>query len=248
MKTSLKLSLLLVAFFLSYACSSIKSSSKTKNLLVFSKTAKFRHKAIPNGKIAIMKIAADLKIAVDTIEDASVFTDENLKKYDAVVFLSTTGDILNPEQQAAFERYIKAGGGFVGVHAASDTEYDWPWYGKLVGAYFINHPKIQLASIDVKDANTIATKHLPNPWKHTDEWYNFKDISTAITPLLMLDEKSYTGGKNENNHPIAWYQNYDGGRAFYTGLGHTPESYVDPLFIQHLTGGIKYAMGMEKMK
>ena len=105
-------------------------------VLVFSKTAGFRHDSIDEGIAAVCELAGAEGIAVDATEDAANFTAEPLGEYDAVVFLSTTGDVLNAEQQAAFEAYIQGGGGFAGIHAASDTEYDWPWYGDLVGAYF----------------------------------------------------------------------------------------------------------------
>lgn len=171
----------------------------------------------------------------------------NLKQYAAVVFLNTTGDVLNPQQEKAFEAYIKSGGGFVGVHAATDTEFDWPWYGKLVGAYFVKHPAQQFADLKVINAKTIATAHLPETWNRKDEWYNFKDISPDINILLNIDENSYKGGSNGANHPMAWYHDFEGGRAFYTGLGHTAESYTDPLFLQHLWAGMQYAMGIKKM-
>jgi len=135
----------------------------------------------------------------------------------------------------------------VGIHAATDCEYDWQWYGNLVGAYFDSHPAQQDAMIDVVDPTSIATKHLPAKWKRFDEWYNFKWIEPNLHILLTIDETSYTGGKNPAYHPMAWYHDYDGGRAFYTELGHTNESYADPLYLQHLLGGINYAMGVSKM-
>jgi cytochrome c len=144
------------------------------------------------------------------------------------------------------EGYIKGGGGFVGVHAAADTEYEWPWYNKLVGAYFKSHPNnpnVRKAVIDVVDKNHRATASLPEKWERSDEWYNYKDINPALKVLAKLDEKSYEGGENADNHPIIWYHEYDGGRAFYTGGGHTEESFSDPVFMQHLLGGIEYAMG-----
>ncbi|HMG07704.1 MAG TPA: ThuA domain-containing protein, partial [Mucilaginibacter sp.] len=180
----------------------------------------------------------------DSTTNAEKFTTANLKQYAAVIFLSTTGNVLNDAQQAAFEQYIKAGGGFVGVHAATDTEYDWPWYGNLVGAYFKSHPpKQQVATLNVVDRNFIATKHLPAEWKRLDEWYNFKWIADGLHILIKIDEKSYTGGENGDNHPMSWYHEFDGGRAFYTALGHTDESYADPLYLKHLLGGIQYAIG-----
>ena len=131
----------------------------------------------------------------------------------------------------------------MGVHAAADTEYEWPWYGKLVGAYFKSHPKQQKAKIEVVDRNHASTSHLEKTWMHFDEWYNYKDINPDIKVIMKLDESSYEGGENGEDHPIAWYHEFDGGRSFYTGLGHTDESYDDPLFRAHLLGGIKYCLG-----
>ncbi len=153
---------------------------------------------------------------------------------------------LAPPQEEAFTNYIKQGGGFVGVHAAADCEYTWPWYGELVGAYFKSHPKQQNAKLNVIDKNNIATKHLPVVWERFDEWYNYKNQNPTVHVLIKLDEKSYTGGENGDNHPISWYHDVDAGRAFYTGLGHTKEAYKEPLFVEHLRGGLIYAMGTNK--
>ncbi|CAA9258288.1 MAG: Cytochrome c551/c552 [uncultured Adhaeribacter sp.] len=212
-------------------------------ILIFSKTAGFHHASIPAGQRALLKLAAENGMEADTTTRSVAFTDENLKKYAAVVFLSTTGDVLNNYQEAAFERYIQAGGGFMGIHAATDTEYDWGWYGRLVGAYFESHPKTQQATLQIVDRKNIATKHLPKKWTRTDEWYNFKKLNPDVKVLIKIDEKSYEGGKNGKDHPMAWYHNYDGGRAFYTELGHTDESFADPLYLKHVLGGIKYAIG-----
>jgi uncharacterized protein len=212
-------------------------------ILVFSKTAGFHHASIAAGIPAIIKLGKENDFDVDTTTNSAKFTSANLKQYAAVIFLSTTGDVLNDEQQKAFEAYIHSGGGFVGVHAATDTEYGWPWYGDLVGAYFKSHPKQQVATLHVVDHNFIATKHLPAEWKRFDEWYNYKYIAKGLHVLITIDEKSYTGGENGDYHPMSWYHQYDGGRAFYTELGHTDESYSDPLYLQHLLGGIQYAIG-----
>ncbi|WP_338875255.1 ThuA domain-containing protein [Spirosoma sp. SC4-14] len=211
-------------------------------VLVFSKTKGFRHASIPVGKLAIMKLGQENGFAVDTTEDASKINEDNLKRYGAVIWLSTTGNVLDDVQQAAFERYIQAGGGFVGIHAAADTEYDWPWYNQLVGAYFLSHPKQQNAEIDIIDKNHPATKMLPDRWKRWDEWYNYKSIQPDLKVLGKLDEKTYEGGKNGDNHPFIWHHDFQGGKAFYTGGGHTDESYSDPLFLQHILGGIKSVM------
>lgn len=220
---------------------------KPIKLLVFSKTAGFRHESISAGKKALMKMGETEHYLVDTTEDAERFTEGNLKNYAAVIFLNTTGDVLNYAQQNAFERYIQAGGGFVGIHSATDTEYDWPWYGKLVGAYFEGHPATQKAKIEIVDNNHPSTEFLDKFWERTDEWYNFKNLNPEVKVLAKIDEKSYTGGTHKGNHPMVWYHDYDGGRAFYTEFGHTPESYIDEKYIKHVVGGIKYAVGKNKL-
>ncbi len=233
----------LLLLSLSLFIASATSIKQKKKILVFSKTAGFRHASIPKGKEALLLMGKKNNFLVDTTEDASFFTAKTLKQYDAVVFLSTTGDILNSEQQAAFENYIRSGKGFVGIHAASDTEYEWPWYGKLVGGYFASHPKQQKANLHVTGEPHIATKHLPQTWERFDEWYNFKNRNTEVKVLLTIDESSYEGGKEGAYHPMAWYHLFDGGRAFYTALGHTDESYKEEAFLAHLLGGITYAIG-----
>ncbi|WP_326687047.1 ThuA domain-containing protein [Streptomyces sp. NBC_01795] len=213
-------------------------------VLVFSKTAGFRHDSIPDGIAAIRQLGAENGFTVKATEDAAAFTPKKLAAYDAVVFLSTTGDVLNETQQKAFEGYIGDGGGYVGVHAAADTEYDWPWYGGLAGAYFDSHPAIQPATVKVEDHAHPATAHLGAAWERTDEWYNYRTNPREKARVLAgLDEGSYTGGNMGEDHPLAWCQNYEGGRAFYTGAGHTKESYTDDAFRKHLLGGIQYATG-----
>ena len=213
---------------------------------MFSKTNGFHHSSIPNGKAAIQKLGKENDFDVDVTEDSLAFTEDNLKKYAAVVFLNTTGNILSYKQEAAFERFIQAGGGFVGIHSATDTEYDWIWYAKLVGANFESHPKQQNAKINVVDKNHASTKHLPDTWERFDEWYNFKNLNKDVHVLAKIDEKSYEGGKMGDDHPMAWYHDYDGGRAFYTEFGHTEESYVDSNYLKHILGGIQYAIGENK--
>ncbi len=215
--------------------------ASSPEILVFAKTQGFYHTSIPKGMATILQICSENGIAVDTSRDAEIFTFENLKKYKAVIFLNTSGDILNEAQQAAFEKYMQSGGGFVGVHAASDTEYDWPWYNKLVGAYFLSHPAQQQAVIQVADRSHPSVSFLPEQWIRTDEWYNFKNISPDIKVLAYLDETSYQGGENGERHPFIWYHEFDGGRAFYTGVGHRDDNYDEPLLQKHLLGAIRWA-------
>jgi len=228
--------------------SSYVPAKKQKKILVFSKTAAYRHaSSIISGKKSILEMGAKNKFTVDTSENADVFTADNLKQYAAVVFLCTTGNVLNDDQQKAFEGYIHNGGSYVGIHSASDTEYDWPWYGELCGAYFKNHPRIQEAVFNVVDQNHPATAHLPAVWKRTDELYNFKWYGTDLKFLITIDENSYTGGNMGEFHPMAWYHEFDGGRSFYTALGHDNKSWEDPVFAQHILGAIEYGMGTKKV-
>jgi len=225
----------------------VMATAKTPpRILVFTKTKGWYHTSIPSGIAAIQKLGKENGFEVDTTKNAAYFVEDSLKHYSAVMFLSTTLNVLNADEQVAFERYIQAGGGFIGIHSATDTEYDWPWYNKLVGAYFNGHPgnpNVRKAVIDVIDTTHISTKGLPKRWERTDEWYNYKNIQPDLKILAKLDEDTYEGGTNGDNHPIAWYHEFDGGRSFYTGGGHTDESYSEPLFLQHVLGGIKYAIG-----
>jgi len=240
MSNSFKLIFLIVIFF---GCSSSKKIMQPQKILVFSSTKGYRHKSIDAGKIALLKMGSEKNWHVDTTEDATMFTEANLKQYGAVVFLSTTGNILNDEQQMAFQKYINNGGGFVGIHAAADTEYDWPWYNNLVGAWFESHPKPQVALYNVVNKNHPAVSFMPDTLRRLEEIYNFKSFKKElVTVLITIDEKSYEGGKMPDYHPIAWYHKYDGGRAFYTEWGHHPEAFTEPLFLQHLAGAIKWAV------
>jgi cytochrome c len=193
------------------------------DVLVFSKTAGFRHGSIAVGRTAIQQLGAENGFSV------------------------TLSNVLDETQQGAFERYIQAGGGYVGIHAASDTEYDWGWYGGLVGAYFNGHPAQQTATIKVAGRSNPSTAHLPNRWERFDEWYNFRNYTDgSVRVLARLDETTYDAGTNAmgDNHPIAWCHPYDGGRAWYTGLGHTDASYSEPAFLQHVLGGIQQVAGV----
>ena len=242
------LALLITALFLP-AC----SDHTPPRILIFSKTEGYRHECIPVATAALRKLCLANGIAVDTTEDGEDFNAKNLRRYNAVVFLCTTGDVLNPAQETDFERYIQAGGGYVGIHSSTDTEYGWTWYGGLAGGYFNGHPAIQDATIKIENHDHPSTRHLKgDTWQRKDEWYNFKDLNPNVTVLLSLDESSYEGGTNckdaadKHCHPAAWCHEYDGGRAFYTAGGHTKESYAEPDFLKHLLGGIRYAIGKQK--
>ncbi len=247
MKTLL-LSLFLISFALHISAQDAPSSEEAQNVkmpelvLVFTKTTGYRHASIEKGVQTLRELGRQNGFIALQTDSGTDFNPQNLRNYKLVVFLSTTEEVLDDAQQKAFEGYIKNGGSYLGIHAAADTEYDWPWYGKLVGGYFESHPEQQEAKIDIVDTSHPSTTHLNNVWMHFDEWYNFKELNPSVSVLMKLDETSYKGGKNGANHPIAWYHEYDGGRAFYTGLGHTDAAYDDPDFRQHLLGAIEWCL------
>lgn len=217
-------------------------------VLVFTKTDGFRHASIPTAVQALRELGAQNGFTVDASEDPGAFTAANLARYAVVAFVLTAGDVLDNARQAAFERYIRSGHGFVGVHSALDSERDWPWYRRLVGASFKSHPAIQTATLDVADPRHLSTAGLPRRWVREDEWYNFaaRRPGRAVRVLARLDETTYAPGEGAmgRDHPIAWLHEYDGGRAWYTGGGHTEASYSERLFRTHLLGGIQYAAGL----
>ncbi|MHC4514100.1 MAG: ThuA domain-containing protein [Planctomycetota bacterium] len=219
-------------------------------VLVFSRTTGFRHDAqIKLGTTLIKSLGSANGFAVDATEDAKLFTASNLSQYAAVVFLNTTGDVLDANQQTAFENFVRRGGGLVGVHSAADTEYGWPFYGAALGAWFQSHPAIQSADVGVVNRTHPSTAHLPAKFSHRDEWYNFRTnpaSNSNIRVLLTLDEKTYKGGTMGSVHPIAWYQLVGAGRSWYTGLGHDLATYSASFFHRHLLGGILFASGGQR--
>ena len=239
---------LLLCFFAGVSftdCNKNEVSLKKNKVLIFSKTNGYRHESIEIGIAAIKKLGTENNFDVDATEDSLYLTDANFKKYKTVIFLSTTGTVLGKDQELALQNFIHNGGGFVGIHAATDCEYEWAWYVKMIGGSFLSHPQQQEAKLLIVDKTHPSTKHLPATWQRKDEWYNFKNLNPEVTVLIKLDETSYTGGKNGDNHPMAWCHTYEGGKIFYTELGHTNESYSDPLYLQHVLGGIVYSMGVK---
>jgi uncharacterized protein len=230
---------------------SFTSWSQQFKILLFTKTAGYHHESIQEGVSSMRLLASRNNFKMDWREDASIFSDKDLEGYQAIVFLNTTGDILNTEQQMAFEKFIKAGKGFVGIHSASDTEYDWVWYTKLVGMMFKIHPEQQTAYLKVEDSQFPGMERFPKRLLWTDEWYEFGEKNVDdLHFLVSVDEKTYSptakwDGKSGNGmgsfHPISWYHKYDGGRAFYTAMGHIPLIYSDQTFLDHIYGGIYWA-------
>lgn len=219
-------------------------------VLVFSKTNGFRHESIEPGIAAIKALGKQRGWQVVSTENGAFFNDDYLKRFKVVVWLSTTGDVLTPDQEKAFERFVESGGGYVGIHSACDTEYDWAWYDRAVGTHFRDHsifPHTPEAVLRVEDKQNASTAGLPDRWKHIDEWYNFKTNprkSPGIHVLMNVDESTYDLGETKgmgSDHPISWTHNVGQGRMFYTAIGHTPETFQQPLSLQHLAGGITWA-------
>ena len=220
------------------------------SVAIFSKTAGWHHETILEAETAIRGLGELHHFEVFWTEDPDrLFKDEMLAKHAAVVFALTTGDILDEQQKAALQRYIHRGGGFVGVHSAADTEHHWPWYNEMLGHMFVRHPAIQTATIKVEHRDFPGMERFAPHFLFTEEWYEFDaSRSPALRYLLSVDETTYqpseqrrAEAKTTPLHPISWYQPYDGGRAFYTALGHLPATYSDQHFLHHLYGGIYWA-------
>ncbi len=220
-------------------------SSERFRVLIFSRTAAYRHDSIPTAVQALTDLSTTGGYLAEATEDPTQFSAANLARFQVVVFLNTTGDVLDDVQQGAFENWVNAGGSYVGVHSACDTEYDWPFYGTLVAAYFRSHPAVQSANVLIEVADHPATVGIVSPWNRRDEWYDFQSNPRPdVTVLATVDESSYTGGSMGLDHPIVWaHPAPGGGRAFYTALGHGSESYSDPTFGGHLVGALRWAAG-----
>jgi cytochrome c len=235
---------LLACLLVALSCASTAPEEGDFQVLLFTRTAAFRHDAIEPAVAAIQGVARSAGASAEATDDPRVFNAADLARYEVVVFLMTTGDVLGDEQQNALMGFVRQGGGFVGVHSATDTEYDWPWYGQLVGAYFAGHPSdpgVRSGRLLVATASHPATNGLPATWVRSDEWYDFRDVQGGLTSLLDIDETSYKTAAERpapQPRPISWIRRFEGGRSFYTALGHTAESWSEPLFLSHVWGGI----------
>ncbi len=221
----------------------IETANKSFKVLVFSKTAGYRHDSIPAGIKAIKELGASTQVFnVDASEDASLITADNLSQYSVVVFLQTSGNFLGQEQLSGLRSFVRGGGGFVGIHCAAAGMSDDPWHGELIGAVFTDHPPPQTGAIAVENRDHPIVSGLPARWHWFDEWYNFSaNPRDKVTVLLSIDEQCYGGGKMGDGHPLAWCREFDGGRTFYTSLGHFDEAYEVAEFKSHLLNGILWA-------
>lgn len=209
-------------------------------VLVFSRTAGFRHDSIPVTIDTLRTLGAQSGLTVDATEDATFFDDATLARYAAVVFAQTTREVLDPTQQAAFERYVANGGGFMGVHAAADSGYTWPWYGDLVGAWFARHPD-GLQTVRVVFENGSGPAGVRD-WRVTDEIYDYRrNPRPQVRVIASVDPASHPSGGMGDDHPIAWCHTNAGGRAWYTGLGHDAALFADQVFRAHLQRGLLWS-------
>ena len=220
------------------------SAAGTGSVLIFTGTEGYEHDVIDEGSEAIRSMLENRGYQVWVSDDTTLFRPGFGERFDVLIFFNTSGNVLNESQQEVMRQFVEAGGGFVGVHAATDTEYEWEWYGDVIGAYFTDHPDIQPATIQVVDPHHPTTRMLPIRWDRTDEWYNFdSDLSEEFRILCVLDESTYAGGKHEKIHPFVWCREVEQGRMWYTAGGHTPESYRDTVFMEHLYAGVRYVSG-----
>lgn len=213
-------------------------------VLLFTKHEGYGHRSIPAAEAAIHTLGARHGFTVLATEDARLFRDDALHPFAAVIFLNTIGNILSRSQKAAFERYVHAGGGFVGIHSAMDTEHQWTWYHRLLGAEFAGHPPIQPARLIVSAPSDSRFPPPPQPWERTDEWYNYGAVPRGVNVLVSVDETSYRGGTMGRFHPVTWYHEFEGGRAWYTAMGHSSCSFTEQPLLDHILGGIRYAAGV----
>jgi type 1 glutamine amidotransferase len=243
----------LAALSLATICCSLPSIAADKaRVLVYSGSTGFRHESIPAGVEAVKSIATKAGYDVEATEDPEVFTKEKLEAFKVIVFVSTTTDPKKPESEwfvgakrDALQGFLKDGKGIVALHAAGDSHYHWPWYGKMIGGYFERHPKGTPKAVQtVVDAKHPATAKLPKTIERNDEWYYYKDFDPTMRLLITVDPATIGNGEADvNPNPLVWCHDFGGGRVFYSGLGHTSESYSEPYIITLIAGGLSYAAG-----
>jgi len=249
MKTLDRLKILLLAFAALMLGSGTAAARGRPHVLIYSGSTGYRHASIEPGVAALKSLCAREGIAADASEDPNVFSDERLRSYQAIIFVSTTTAPDKPESEwfvgprrDALQAFVHRGGGIVGIHAAADSHYHWPWYGRMIGAHFLKHPKgTPEGTITVVDPNHRATRGLPTTARKVDEWYYFDDYDPTSHILITVDPQSI-GQDDANPNPVSWVRTFEGGRVFYTAMGHTVESYSDPFFLRHVAGGLNWVL------
>lgn len=218
-------------------------SQKTFAVLIFTKTepGRYQHASTPVAVESIKNLGVKTGFQVTASSDPKVFSRQGLLRFDAVIFINNSGDILNVAQQNAFRKYIESGHGVVVLHAGIRAEEDWPWFSGLLGVRFSGHPEIQKASVMLTNREHRVNRGLPKRWQRQDEWYNFAAISRDITPLILVDESTYEGGIHGDFHPVAWLREQGKGRVFCSVMGHSKGAWSSEIFLRHITNGIIYA-------
>ena len=219
------------------------------SILIFSHTTGYRHESIPVGIAAVRSIAERRGLAVEASENPAIFEPRRLKRFRAVVLLSSTTDPKQPQSEwlvgprrIALQQFVRSGGGIVAIHAAADSHYHWPWYGRLIGGRFARHPAgTPVGRLSLSNPRHPANRGLPATAVRADEWYYFDDVDPASTVLMTLDPASI-GEADVNPNPVAWVREVDSGRVFYTALGHTRQSYSEPFFLRHIAGGLDWVL------
>lgn len=222
---------------------------REKRVLLFSHSTGYRHASIEPGAAALKQLGARERIAMTASEDPNVFSTAGLRSFDAIIFISTSSDPKKPESEwfqgerrTALQAFVRRGGGIVGIHAASDSHYHWPWYQRMIGGHFVSHPKgTPTGTVKIVDSAHRSTRGLSAQITRTDEWYYFGDYNPEMKLLVTLDPQSI-GEKDVNPNPVSWSHNFEGGRVFYTAMGHTNESYSEPNFLKHVAGGLNWVL------
>jgi type 1 glutamine amidotransferase len=186
--------------------------------------------------------ASEWQISVEVERDSKVLTDSAMKPVSILILLNTTGDLYSPSEQLAMQHFVRSGGSVLAIHAAADAAYSWDWYGAMLGGRFDSHPAIQEAMCLAAPDSNVSTVGLPAHWLRTDEWYNYKELQADNRTIVSLDESSYSGGTHGAIHPLSWYREFEGGRVFYTGMGHTAGTYSEPLFQLHIKAAINWLL------
>ncbi len=244
--------LILSFLFIALAIPTLAIAQPQFRVLVFTETGGWHHQSISEGVNAIKQLGQRHQFQVDWQGNSGVFSNsQRLMGYDVIIFLSTTRNVLDEQEQENMEAFIQAGKGYVGIHAASDTEYEWEWYTQLVGRMFKTHPANQTTRVTVLDPDFPGMERMPESFLWTDEWYEFGEEKVeGLNYLLTIDESYYdlkapwsdTASEGMGDfHPVAWYHEFDGGRSFYTALGHMEDTFSDKMFLEHIYGGIYWA-------
>ena len=217
------------------------SDQHTTDILIYSRTDLPHHPSIPVGVGALLQLSSRIGLRAVPTEDPSWFTREEARRIRGVILLNTACDGMSDGQRAGLQATVRSGGGIVAIHAASYFETEWEWYERMIGARFAGHPEPQIATVRVADPSHPATEHMPEAWSHFDEWYNFREVPRGVRILATVDEGSYKGGAHGAHHPVIWCHSFDGGRVFYTALGHTVECFTDEVYLDHVAGAIRWA-------